>query len=363
MSNQQPFAATPRRKGWPTLVVVLVSLIYAVVVYIGDGNGPHAFIDYDGYYSYDIAHDFLEAPFTGDLDKPAYRFQRILYPLIARLLSLGQPALIPWALIVLSFIAIGLGTWLMEAFLIDLGVSRWYALAYGLYGGQLLGLRTSVNEPLTHMLLVAAMLAWAREKRWLAIIVFGLAGLTKETALIFAVAYVLSAALQQDWRWMFRLGFSVLPWLVLQVVLWAWLGETGFGATESFFWIPLGGWLVAARYNFSAFLLVSLIVVPMSIIPALISIYLSGRSLAKKNYHPFVISLFLNAAFILFLPSPTFVESSAMIRITQGLALSLLLFGALVQSSRVLNYSFLWIFANVLHVKGSGRPFSLRAGR
>ncbi len=363
MTNRSSNVLLSRSNGLPTTIVLLVCLIYAAIILINAGGSPHALIDYDGYYSYDIAHDFLEVPFTGDLDKPAYRFQRIFYPLAARILALGQPDLIPWTLIFLNIFAISAGTWLIELLLSDLNVNRWYALAYGLYGGQLLGLRTSVSEPMTHMLLVAAMLAWQRDKRWWAVIAFSLAGLTKETALIFVAAYALHALLQRDWRWVLGLSASLILWFVWQGVLWVWLGETGLGATEPFIWIPLGGWLMAARINFLGFLLISLMIVPMSIIPALIGIFLSGRSLWQRNYHPFVLSLLLNALFILFLPFPTFRESSAMVRITQGLALSMLLYGALMKSSRILNYSLLWIFTNVLHLKGSGRPFSLRMGR
>lgn len=352
-----------RSNGRPTLIVFLICLIYAAVLIINEGGSPHALIDYDGYYSYDLANDFLEAPFTGNLDKPAYRFQRIFYPLTARILALGQPAFIPWALIALNIFAISAGTWLIELLLSDLNVNRWYALAYGLYGGQLLGLRTSVSEPMTHFLLVAAMLAWQRDKRWWAVIAFGLAGLTKETALIFVAAYGLHTLFQRDWRWMIGLSTSLIPWFTLQGVLWLWLGETGLGGTEPFIWLPLGGWFMAAHFNFPGFLLVSLMIVPMSIIPTLIGIFLSGRSLWQKNYHPFVFGLLLNSLFILILPSPTILESSAMVRITQGLALSMLLYGALVKSSRILNYSLLWIFTNVLHLKGSGRPASLRLGK
>src|SRR4051812_40184986 len=43
---------------------------------------------YDGQFTYYIARDLLDA--KPNLDVPAYRFQRILHPLMVRLLSLGQ---------------------------------------------------------------------------------------------------------------------------------------------------------------------------------------------------------------------------------------------------------------------------------
>ncbi len=55
---------------------------------------------------------------------------------------------------------------------------------------------------------------------------------------------------------------------------------------------------------------------------------------------------------ILLLPNSTFREPAAMLRLTQGLMVSMLLYGALRKSSRVLNYSTLWVVANVLLLKG-----------
>jgi hypothetical protein len=45
-----------------------------------------------------------------------------------------------------------------------------------------------------------------------------------------------------------------------------------------------------------------------------------------------------------------------MMRLTQGLMVSMLLYGGLSKSSRVLNYSFLWVVTNVLLLKGVAGP-------
>jgi hypothetical protein len=66
--------------------------------------------------------------------------------------------------------------------------------------------------------------------------------------------------------------------------------------------------------------------------------------------------LLLNSLVILFLPNSTFREPVAMMRLTQGLMVSLLLYGGLSKSSRVLNYSLLWVVTNVLLLKGVAGP-------
>jgi hypothetical protein len=231
----------------PTAITMLVAIAYVLVVLYNAGGDPLAFVllgsrfadggpagteGYDGQFAYQIALNPAGAvPY---LDVPAYRYQRLLYPLLARLLALGQPQAIPWALIVVNLAAIGVGTWATEKILREFRVSPWYALVYGLYGGQLAALRTDLNEPLAHALIQIAILAWLRERRWLAVLFFALAAITKETTLIFLAAYLLFLLVDRDWGWLFRLGVAGLPFVLLQLLLWRWLGVPGS-------WLRRGG--------------------------------------------------------------------------------------------------------------------------
>ncbi|MFC1975337.1 AZOBR_p60025 family cell surface glycopolymer formation protein [Chloroflexota bacterium] len=353
----------------PTFIVVIVCLVYVSGVFITSDGDPMAFallgtrfsesdpqgtVGYDGQFAYQIALDPAgAAPY---IDVPAYRYQRILYPVLARLLAFGQPALIPWTLILVNVAAIGIGTWATGLLLIDFRVSRGYALAYGLYGGQLLALRTDLNEPLAQALVMLAILAWARERRIWAIVAFSLAALAKETALIFLVAYILYTLTKRQWHWAVGLGMAAVPFGAYQLLLWRWLGDFGVGSggagATPFSLIPLGGWLTIATIHFGAFLLISLIVVPMSIFPSLVGSWLSVRRLWTGEVHPLIYCLLLNSLVILFLPASTFREPAAMLRLTQGLVVSMLLYGGLNRSRRILNNSTLWIATNVLLLKG-----------
>jgi hypothetical protein len=357
-------------KKWltPTVVVIIICLFYVFAILIRAGGDPLAFAllgtrftegdpqgseGYDGQFAYQIALDPAGAvPY---LDVPAYRYQRILYPLLARWLALGQPAAIPWILILINIIALGVGTWATEQLLRKLRVNRWYALVYGLYGGQLLALRTDLNEPLAHALVQLAMLAWARERRGWAAIAFSLAALGKETTLIFLVAYLLYTLVQRQWFWLVGLSTATLPFLGYQLLLFKWFGRFGVGAggagATSFSLLPLEGWLAIAGVSLTAFLIISLVVVPMSILPSLAGVRLSGQDLYIGKLHPFIFSLFLNALVILFLPTSTFREPVAMLRLTIGLVSAMLLYGALTKSWRVLNYSLLWLLTNILLLK------------
>lgn len=361
-----------RRKRWltPTLTVMFIAVLYAAGVLWQANGDPMAFVllgtrfseadplgteGYDGQFAYQIAvNPAGAAPY---IDVPAYRYQRILYPLLARLVAFGQPALIPWTLIIVNILALGGGTWTMERLLIHFRVSRWHALTYGLYGGQFLALRTDMNEPLAYGLVVAAIWAWAKDRRAWAIIAFSLAALAKETTLVFLAAYMLYTLHARQWRGLVNLGLAVVPFVLYQLFLWQWLGAWGVGSggagATPFSFIPLGGWLTILQVSLPAFLLISLIVVPMSILPGLAGIWLGSRRLWQGEIHPLIYGLLLNSLVILFLPASTFREPAAMVRLTQGLVVSMLLFGALVRSRRILNYSTLWIATNVLLLKGT----------
>ena len=53
-------------------------------------------VGYDGQFYYYIAHDpFILGQSYNHIDFPAYRYQRIIYPLTAWLLSFGQPKVDP----------------------------------------------------------------------------------------------------------------------------------------------------------------------------------------------------------------------------------------------------------------------------
>lgn len=353
----------------PTLVVTLICVIYVIGVLLVNDGDPEAFIllgtqfsqgdpngseGYDGQFAYQIALNPVgAAPY---IDVPAYRYQRILYPLTARLLALGQAALTPWSLIIVNIGAIALGTWATEQLLRHLRVSRWYALVYGLYGGQLLSLRADLNEPLAHAFVQLAMLAWAKERRWWAVAAFALAAFGKETTLVFLAAYMGYTLSRRMWGWTFRLGLAAVPFVLYQLFLWRWLGSFGVGSggagATPFSLIPLAGWLAIAGVSVGAFLLISLVVVPMSILPSIAGLWLSLQALWRRQLHPFVLCLFFNSAVILFLPTSTFREPVAMLRLTMGLVACMILFGAQRRSWRILSYSTFWIFTNVLLING-----------
>ncbi|HEV2686020.1 MAG TPA: hypothetical protein VGW79_05235, partial [Actinomycetota bacterium] len=114
-------------------------------VYAHPGQTPKNFtvingIGYDGQFYYRLALD----PFSGartkfgvTLDQPGRRQQRILYPLLAWILSGGgKPGAVPWALIAINAIGLVLIAWVGTA----LGRSPWWGLAFAVVPGVLVAL-------------------------------------------------------------------------------------------------------------------------------------------------------------------------------------------------------------------------------
>ncbi len=340
--------------GIPALIVLLCCVLYAGISLMQLNWDPLGFVTYDGHFSYQIALRFLEAP--PYLDVPAYRFQRITYPFIVRLLSFAQPQLVPWVLILVNIGAIVVGTWVMEKLLTGMQVSGWYALVYGLYGAQLIGLRTNLTEPVAMMFVMLGIYAWEKEHRWWSVAAFALAILGKEPMIVFPAAYGLYCLLKRDWKWMLLMAGTAVPYFLMQLFLWQWLGVPGLGSggngATPFPKYPLGGWLEISQVNMMGFLLISIIIVPMSIIPTVAGAILSVRDMIRRLNHPFVYFVLLNCIAILFLPRSTFQEPAAMVRLTQGLMVSFFLYGAWIGSKRILNYSVLWIFTSALVIKG-----------
>lgn len=306
---------------------------------------------YDGQFNYYIARDPSTA--SAYLDVPAYRFQRILFPIAGRLMALGQTDFIPMSFLLINVAALAAGTALLEHLLVGMGVSRWYALTYGLTLGILGSVRLSLSEPLAYALVLGGV-ALARDKRWLwAATAFGLAALAKETTLIFAAAYGLYLFTRREWKQALVLGLVTgLPFAVWQVVLYASLGSTGIGSggaqATPFELFPFGGvikiWTespVEARATLLLILGPTLVI--FVLIPTVWGLWESLNSIRRGHWSAELSLLLVNAAVMLFVPFSTYREPIGILRFIIGLQLAVILYAAQNKRFRVLRNSTLWI--------------------
>lgn len=355
-----------REIAWVTLFTIAACVGYVLVALAAEGWDPMRFVlpgsrytegdpegewGYDGQFSYQIALDPLRGwKYTDD---PAYRYQRVLYPLLARGLALGQPGLVPYALIVVNVGAIGLCAYTAARLLVRYGARAWYALPCGLYAGLLIALRLDTHEPLSYALILLALWFHACERNLAGACALALAVFAKETALLAVGAFLAAHVLSQSWKQAGQLLLvNGLPFVAYRFLLYRCFGSMGLasggaGAT-GFSLIPFGGLWDIGRDSVGALSVWMLIMGPLVVIPAVAAVILAGKEVWQHRWHPLPLFLLASALLMIVLPRSTYRELSGSMRLSIGLVHALILYGGWRRNRRVLNYSLLWFFSLVL---------------
>ena len=348
---------------WPALLVLIVSLAYALwrlssfggdpigLAQIGtrfqDGD-PSGSEGYDGQFAYYIAQNPNPRAVRAKLDVPAYRYQRILYPLLARALALKNPSWIPWTLLLINLVSHFVGTLLFTLYLIENKVPSRYALIYGLWVGLVVGIGSDLFEPLAFALIAAAWVA-RDHKRWgMSYLLLLLALLTKEIAIAFWLAALFTDLLKvprgNQWKSALLTGIVFFAW---QLWLWIEFGEPGLasgGAMATAFEVfPYFGLLRIAQISIAAFILFSVVFGPTIILPNILSLIAAVRRLIQKESTIHIWALLFNSLLITFLPHSTFREPLGLLRVATGMVLSIVWYAAHYAAWRPLNYAMFWI--------------------
>ena len=197
-------------------------------------------------------------------------------------------------------------------------------------------------------------------------IALALAALTKEMTLMFAAGAVLTYLAQRDWQRAIKLGvITTAPFAIWQLILYSWFGQFGVGSggalATPFEWVPLRGLWSLAFLDLRVFALFAAIMLPLAVIPALISLWVTGRDAARAIAGLHIIDipmmlLLLSALLILITPQSTFREPLAMARYIVGLIAAVLTYAASRRSKRALNYSLLWMFTLALALNEAQLP-------
>jgi hypothetical protein len=346
----------------PWHVVSIICLTYVVLTLARYGFDPKYFAligtrydpgltngtpGYDGQFAYQIARDPLDG--WTKVDVPAYRYQRIVYPMAARVLALGKPDLIAWTLIAINIAALIAGTWFTEEILTQYGASRWYALVYGLNAGTLMSVRLDLTEPLAYGLAQAGVFCMLKDRSRWAASVLAVAALTKETTLLFVAAIAVLYVVQRSWRKLIELiVIAGAPFAMWQLLLLNQFGQLGIGSggamATPFEVVPLRGLWSIAFADGRVFLLIAAITLPMAVIPAVIALWQIGRDVRRRRFDLPMLLLSLDAIVVLFIPQSTFREPLAMARFIVGLIAAAVMYAAARRSARGLRYAQLWIF-------------------
>jgi len=351
------------RRYWPTGLTLVVTLAYLGFRLATHGGDPAALAEpadptaepgaaaeqgYDGQFVLAMALDLSPARAAEALDAPAYRYQRILLPLSARLLGFGNPALIPWALLLVNLTAHLAATWSVNRFLLDNAGWPGASLLYGLWAGCLVGIGAMLHEPLAYGLAAGAIIARLSGRQGLSLVLLGLALFAKETILAFVAAFALvdlaNGRLRRNWAGYGLLLGAFAGW---QLWLWAIFGRPGLGSggamATGFEWLPFSGFLRIATIDLRVFLVYLLLFGPGILLPTVFAAYQGLRGWWRGNRDVLHASLVANALVMAVLPFSTFREPLGMIRLATGLVLALVLWAAANQHRRTMVYGWFWL--------------------
>jgi hypothetical protein len=201
---------------------------------------------YDGQQYAALATDpFLRRVDTvAALDTPSYRATRIVVPLLAWLVALGNPGaslvtyqLVCWALGIAA-------VFLLARWLADEESSPWWALLLVASAGLAAAIIRSTPDAAALLFMLAALWLHARHRPWLALALACAAVLTRETSYLVAAAIALDELRRR--RWVSAASFALVPLALVvgwQFYLRSVLG-TAFATGASNFSVPFG-WLPA----------------------------------------------------------------------------------------------------------------------
>ena len=367
--------AKPMTPGWrqssgPVLVTAIALLVMAGLIIIRSGGDPLVLArlgtrysqgdpsgteGYDGQFVYYIATDPDPERVASKLDVPAYRYQRILLPLLARLLSLGNAEALPWVLLGIGVLSQALGTWVVARLLLHYNTRPWIGLSYGLWAGFTMAVLVDLPEPLAFALIAAAILASEFKKENLAVVFFSLALFAKEVSILFMAAYFGYQLLNRDWRRAGVVLLGMVPFLLFQVWLWLTFGSPGIGSgganATPFEWIPFLGLARIAGVDMTIFLVFLLVFGPSIVLPAVWGIRAAINKMRVGDLSFIPLALLVNAVLIPFVPFSTFREPGGLLRFACGLLLAVILFAARYKQTRVLNYSWFLLALNVFLIE------------
>lgn len=207
---------------------------------------------YDGVYYYAIALD----PFaTGEahqlIDLSAYRYSHAGYGWAAGLVSLGFQGAVPFALLAVGLLSMGVASGIGSLISSRLGRSAWGGLFVALNPGIIYSVSADTGEPFAAALLGLLILAWWGGRwLWVGLLLIMLC-LTKEIFLLVAAALFLWKLLDvlrtgnRDGMIPTLLATSAGPimWTAWQAYLYAHFDAFALSGIPKSVYLPLEGWL------------------------------------------------------------------------------------------------------------------------
>lgn len=202
---------------------------------------------HDGKYFFVQVHDplLLDESTQELLERPAYRGQRVLYPLLVTPLRLLGPRAVVWGMLLVNFLALVVGTGVTSKLSVGLGGNPWLGLAFGLNVGLWFELLFDGAGAVAWLFGMAALLAIFHGRFGIAIGLLIAAVLAREAMLLVAIGGFVF-----EWKWRHIRRWSLLIAPLAATLAWgAWvrLRTLSFGETERELGAPFVGMFRTAQ--------------------------------------------------------------------------------------------------------------------
>jgi hypothetical protein len=182
------------------------------------------------------------------IDRPLYRGQRMLYPMIAGGFGSFPPAVIVWSMLATNLIAIAFGSWLGAKLAARWGGSSWIGLAIPLNVGLIFEVLIDGAGVIAYVFCLGALYALETDRRWTASFLFAAAALSREVMILFAIGVLIGGWLAErrlQWRIVIAPALTMVTWSVY--LRWRLAGVTGVGGGTENFAPPFAGMWQAIR--------------------------------------------------------------------------------------------------------------------
>jgi hypothetical protein len=246
---------------------------------------------YDGQFYYRLALNPFTAKQTDfgiHIDSPAYRHQRIFYPLLVSVLSFNNPGRVPTNLILVNYIALCCIAWLGSAYVKSINIPALWGILFSFYPGFLLSLSRDLTEIVAACFVLATLLSLRKDKPVIATVLLSAAIFTRETAALVAISgaliYCLNITKQRNWQ--------KVPWYFFTVPI---LCFSCWEVFLFFHWgnIPLVGEAQKIRVPFTGVIRIFSTLLPptkpaetfylFELLFIIITLYLAGISLQSSS--------------------------------------------------------------------------------
>lgn len=222
---------------------------------------------YDAQFQYFAIYDPLLRRYSAEpqryrevVDSPPYRFGRMGFPLIARLIAGNRWEWYPITMVALVWVGVGMSAFALALLAQHAGASAAWGLLALAIPGFWQSVQVALPEPIAAALLLLGYLSVVQKRIVLAAVLFALSLLVRETGLVFVLALaLLTRPGELSWRSRALLacsGLTVIVWrLYVAWVLWPEWGWQGLFYSPHVMTVPFAGlaglWsdLVSGRYH------------------------------------------------------------------------------------------------------------------